>query len=107
MDRNETLELARKKGIANEEYENHLLHRSEFLASMLGTFLGLVIATVEVCVTKEWNFGLLTVLFATDAFQHIYQGRKLHRKLLIAAGLCMVLLAFVTLLAFIGTMVIA
>ena len=107
MERNEVLELARKKGKVNEEYEKHLLLRSEFLASMVGTFLGLVIVVLEVCVTKKWNMGLLTVLFSVDAFQLIYQGCKLRKKFSVIAGIYMAILAAVTMLAFIGMMVIA
>ena len=107
MDRDELLALAREKRTANEEYENHLLYRSEFLASMLGTALGIIIAVIEVCVTKKGNFGIMTVLFSADAFQLIYQGCRLHKKFYVVAGIWMAILAVVTMLAFIGTMVIA
>ena len=57
MDRDELLALAREKRTANEKYENHLLYRSEFLASMLGTTLGIIIVVIEVCVTKNGILG--------------------------------------------------
>lgn len=77
------------------------------MASLFGTALGIIIAVVEVCVTKKWKFGLLTVLFSADAFQWIYQGCRLHKKRYVAAGIWSAVLAVVTMLAFIGTMVIA
>ena len=107
MNREDILAAARENGMRNEEYENHTLLRGDNLSATIGMILGMVLFFVELFVTKEMNIGLATMFFTMSAIQSIYEGVKLHKKICIIVGIFIAVLAVLSLLLFIGFMVIA
>ena len=107
MNRDDILAAARENGMKNEEYEKQMLLRGDNLSAVIGMLIGMVLFTTELLVKKEINVGLATMFFTMSAIQSIYEGVKLHKKICIIVGIIIAILAVLSLLLFIGLMVIA
>lgn len=107
MNREDILAAARENGMKNEEYEKHTLLRGDNLSAAIGMLLGMILFLAEWFVKKEMNIGLATMFFTMSAIQTIYEGVKLHKKICIIVGIFIAVLAVLSLLLFIGLMVIA
>ena len=107
MNRDEILAAAREKGIKNQEYENHTLIKSGNIATAIGMIIGAILFLVELFVDKNINMALATVIFSIAATQSIYEGIKLHKKICLIVGCFIAVLAMLSLLLFVGLMVMA
>ena len=107
MNRDDILAAARENGMKNEEYEKQTLLRGDNASVVIGMLLGMVLFMTEWIVKKEMNVGLATMFFSMSAVQSIYEGIKLHKKFCVIVGIFIAVLAALSLLLFIGLMVIA
>ena len=106
MNREDILAAARENGMKNEEYEKHAILKGDNVSALIGMLLGFVMFFAELWIKKEFDIGLATILLTMTATQTIYEGVKLHKKICIFVGLFIAVLAVLSLLLFVGAMVI-
>ena len=107
MNREDILAAARENGMKNEEYENHTLIKSGNIAVTIGMLIGMVLFFAELIIKKEINIALSTVIFSISASQSIYEGIKLRKKVCVIVGSFISVLAVLSLILFVGMMVVA
>ena len=107
MNREDILSAARENGMKNQEYEKQTLLRGDIISVVIGMLLGVILFIIEWIVKKEMNIGLTTTIFSMSAVQFIYEGIILHKKVYFSIGVFMAILAVLSLLLFLGLMVIA
>ena len=107
MNRDDILAAVHETGTKNQEYENHTLIKSGNIATAIGMLIGAVLFFVELIIKKEINMALATVIFSICSTQSIYEGLKRRKKACVIVGCFMAVLAVLSLLLFVGLMVIA
>ena len=107
MNREDILAAVHETGTKNQEYENHTLIKSGNIAAAIGMLIGAVLFLVEMIIKKEINMALATVIFSVSATQSIYEGFKLCKKTCVIVGILLAILAVLSLLLFVGLMVVA
>ena len=107
MNRDDILAAARERGNKNDEYERQTLLRGDNVSAISGTLLGIILFLMELLFKKKLNIGLVTLLFSMSAIEFIYEGIKLHKRICVIIGIYIAKLAVVSLLLFIGAIILA
>ncbi|MBQ0028604.1 MAG: hypothetical protein KBS96_08370 [Lachnospiraceae bacterium] len=86
MTNKEILQRAQAETEKGMEYE----HRSGIKVDAISSYIGMLICVLMILVLffvkKEINFSLITVLFVMLSIQHISEGKRMNKPMLLITG---------------------
>ena len=107
MKHEEILAAARREKSKGKEFENKTSLRSGIIGMLISLIVGGGLFIIEYCYKGSLNWGFLAIIFAGNSVDRLYEGIKTRKGWLIVWGVVLVLLAIITILAFVNQMVTA
>ncbi len=106
MKQEEILRFAQQDGKRGQEFERREANRGVFLGTLVAIIIGIVLFLLEYYILGNINIGLLVVGITAAAVQALYEGIRTRTIWLIILGAVEAVLSLVTILAFIGKLVV-
>ncbi|MGN0248641.1 MAG: DUF6442 family protein [Lachnospiraceae bacterium] len=103
MNRDEILNAAQNNGNRGKEYERFFMLRKDYRAMCIGLLAGIFMVLVKLIFLKQMDTGLAGVIFLIYGLQSLQEG--LNRKINLVLGIISLLMAVITILAFLGELI--
>lgn len=105
MNRDEILNAAQNNGNKGKEYERFFMLRKDYRAMCIGLLAGIFMVLGKLIFLKQIDTGLAGVIFLIYGLQSIQEGEGVNRKINLILGIISLLMAVITILAYIGELI--
>jgi len=102
MDRKEILESIQEQPSKSFEYEKNVRMRGDNRAYYISMLVSIAMVIIEYIMQRTVAFGMLTIVFFSSCLQYLFEGCKLRIVWEIVVGVISGIVAFFSLLGFIG-----